>query len=191
LNFKLNIRDYFTVHFGDVTALVDIVGGVDVYLESSELAYMHASGFPDLVLGSNHLDGKAALVYSRMRKSGANDNEFVRTSRQREVLNSMYQSVKASSPTYYPELVNTFAKLCSTSVETEKLLSMMLEAVADGYTLENHALINMVDFWDGQFGPGNLYYLVYDLDAAGDMLYRTIYEDLYISGYPGNEKFVN
>ncbi len=191
LNFKLNIRDYFTVHFGDVAALVDIIGGVDVYLDSAELAYMHGYGCPDVVLGMNHLNGKEALTYARMRKSGANDNEFVRTSRQREVLNSMYQSVKASSPTYYPELVNTFARLCSTSVETEKLLSMMLEAVGDGYTLESHALINMVDFWSGQFGPGNLYYLVYDLDAAGDMLYRTIYEELYVSGYPENEKFVN
>ena len=191
LNFKLNIRDYFTVHYGDVSALVDIVGGVDVYVDQAELSYMQRSyGYTDLVVGINHLTGAQALNYSRIRKSGANDNEFVRTSRQREVLNSMYQSVKASSPTYYPELVNTFAKLCGTSVETEKILSMMLEAVADGYTLENHALINMVDFWDGQFGPGNLYYLVYDLDAAGDMIYRTIYEDLYISGYPGNEKFV-
>ncbi len=191
LNFKLNIRDYFTVHFSDVSALVDIVGGVDVYLDSAELAYMHGYGCPDVVLGANHLNGKEALTYARMRKSGANDNEFVRTSRQREVLNSMFQSVKNASPSYYPDLVNTFAKLCNTSVGSEKLLSLMLEAVGDGYTLESHALINMVDFGDGQFGPGNLYYLVYDLDAAADMLYRTIYEELYVSGYPQNEKFVN
>ncbi len=190
LNFKLNIRDYFTVHFSDVSALVDIVGGVDVYLDSAELAYMQGHGYPDVVLGMNHLNGKEALTYARMRKSGVNDNEFVRTSRQREVLNSMYQSVKSASPSYYPELVNTFANLCNTSVGNEKLLSMMLQAAGEGYTLENHALINMVDFWGGQFGPGNLFYLVYDLDAAGDMLYRTIYEELYVSGYPQNEKFV-
>ncbi len=190
LNFKLNIRDYFTVHFGDVSALVDIVGGVDVYIDNAEMAYMHNSGCPDVVLGANHLNGKEALIYSRMRKSGINDNEFVRTSRQREVLNSMYQSIKASPVSSYPELVNTFAKLCSTSVANEKLLSLMLEAVAGGYTIESHALINMVEFGDGQFGPGNLYYLVYDLDAAGDMIYRTIYEELYVSGYPKNEKFV-
>ncbi len=191
LNFKLNIRDYFTVHFGDVSALVDIIGGVDVYLDDAELAYMHGYGCPDVVLGMNHLNGIEALTYARMRKSGANDNEFVRTSRQREVLNSMFQSVKHAHPSYYPELVNTFARLCNTSVANEKLLSMMLEAVGDGYTLENHALINMVDFWGGQFGPGSLYYLVYDLDAAADMLYRTIYEDLYSSGYPENAKFLD
>ncbi len=187
LNFKLNIKDYFTVHFSDVSAIVDILGGVDVYVDSTELSYMHGYGCPDVQLGMYHMNGKEALIYSRMRSSGLNDNEVRRTGRQREVLNSLYSSAKTAPVSYYPGLVDTFTNLCKTSVDGERILNMMIEAVSEGYTLENYALINYVKCWGGQFGPGSLWYFVYDLDAAGDTLYRMIYEDLYISGYPEND----
>lgn len=180
LNFKLNIKDYFTVYFSDVEAIVDVLGGVDVYLSEAELSYMRASGYPDLQLGSNHLNGKQTVTYSRIR---AIDSEVYRTGRQREVLNSLYNSTKNMPVSSYPGLVDTFTNLCKTSVDGQRILSMVIEAVSEGYTLENHALINYVKAWGGQIG---LWYFIYDLDAAGDMLYRLIYEDLYISGYPEN-----
>lgn len=182
LNFKLNIKDYFTVYFSDVVAIIDVLGGVDVYLDSAELSYMHGYGHPNLQLGSNHLNGQEALTYSRMR---AIDSEVYRTGRQREVLNSLYSSCKSLPLSSYPGLVDTFTGLCKTSVDGQRILSMVIEAVSEGYTLENHALINYVKAWGGQIG---LWYFIYDLDAAGDMLYRLIYEDLYISGYPDNGK---
>lgn len=183
LNFKLNIRDYFTVHFGEVSAIVDLLGGVDVVLDAAELDYMIGHGHTDLQIGVNHLNGAEALTYSRMRSSGVNDNEIVRTSRQREVLNSMYAAAKALPPSSYAQVVNGISSFCKTSVGSDRLLSMMIEAIGGGYTIENYALIDMVKYWGGQFGPGNLFYLVYDLDVAADRLYRTIYEDLYVSGY--------
>ena len=188
LNFKLNIKDYFTVYFSDVSAIVDIVGGVDVYLDDAEWSYMYRSGYTDLQVGANHLNGKQAVTYSRMRSSSINDNEVRRTGRQREVLNSLYASCKSAPISYYPDLVDTFTKLCKTSVDGQRILSMMIEAVSNGYTIENYALIDMVERWGGQFGPNSLWYFVYDLDAAGDILYRTIYEEYYVSGYPGNDK---
>ena len=184
LNFKLNVKDYFTLRFSQVAAIIDIVGGVDVYLDDAELSYMHGYGHPECVLGANHLDGEAAVTYSRMRSSSLNDNEVRRTGRQREVLNSLYSSCKNMSVTSYPALVDTFTSLCKTSVSGDRILSMALEAIGEGYTIENHALINYVNCWGGQIG---LWYFIYDLDAAGDTLYRLIYEDLYVSGYPDNE----
>lgn len=180
LNFKLNIKDYFTVHFSDVEAIVDVLGGAYVYLDNAELNYMHNSGYPDLQLGSNCLNGQQTVTYSRIR---AIDSEVTRTGRQREVLNSLFSSCKSLPVSAYPGLVDTFTGLCKTSVDGQRILSMVIEAVSEGYTLENHALINYVKAWGGQIG---LWYFIYDLDAAGDMLYRLIYEDLYISGYPEN-----
>lgn len=189
LNFKLNVKDYFTVHFNDVSAIVDILGGVDVYLDSAELSYMYAFGYTHLQLGMNHLNGQEALTYSRTRSSGINDSDVVRAGRQREVLNSLYASCKSAPISYYPELVDTFTRLCKTSVDGARILNMMIQAVSEGYTIETYSLIDMVKPWGGQFGPGSLWYFVYDLDAAGDMIYRIIYEELYVSGYPGNDAF--
>ena len=181
LNFKLNIKDYFTVHFSDVEAIVDVLGGAYVYLDNAELNYMRNSGYPDLQLGSNCLNGQQTVTYSRIR---AIDSEVARTGRQREVLNSLFSSCKSLPVSAYPGLVDTFTGLCKTSVDGQRILSMVLEAVSEGYTLENYALINYVKCWGGQIGP---WYFIYDLDVAGDTLYRLIYEDLYVSGYPENE----
>lgn len=184
LNFKLNIKDYFTLHFSQVEALIDILGGVDVYLDRAEVSYMHGYGHPNLVEGPNHLTGAEAVTYSRMRSSSLNDNEVRRTGRQREVLNALYSSCKSAPVSSYPALVDTFTDLCKTSVSGEWILSMVLEALSEGYTIENHALINYVKCWGGQIG---LWYFIYDLDVAGDILYRLIYEELYVSGYPEND----
>ena len=57
-----------------------------------------------------------------------------------------------------------------------------MESFVDHYG-NGYALIDEIDYWGGQFGELNYFYVVYDLDKAGDILYTWIYEDLYISGY--------
>lgn len=183
-NYKLNIKDYVTINFEDLSAVIDMAGGVNVDLDYDEIYYMNARGFMNLSYGMNHLNGEAAVVYSRMRHSSYKDSEETRTGRQREVLMSLYASAKEMPFNSYPDLVREAMELCRTSLDRDRILTMLMQAVSDGYTIENHALISMVDYWGGQFGPSNYFYLVYDLDAAGDTLYRLIYEDYYISGYP-------
>ena len=182
-NFKLNIKDYVTVNFADVATMIDMVGGVDIELDWYEMNYLNVYGFYGVWEGMNRLDGKEALCYSRMRDSSPWDNEIARTGRQREVLMALFQNAKSMPHGMYPDLVRAAMDLCKTSLAREKILTMLLRAVSDGYTIENYALINEVEYWGGQFGPSNYFYLVYDLDLAGDTLYRIIYEDLYISGY--------
>ena len=83
----------------------------------------------------------------------------------------------------YPELVRTGMELCSTSFDSYTLLSLMLEAIQGGYTLEQHGLVDLIPYWSGSFGPPDSYYLVFDWDHTADTLYRLIYEDYYVSGY--------
>lgn len=183
-NYMLNVKDYVTVDFEEISQIIELVGGVEVELDYAEINYMNYFGHYGLKKGMNLLDGDAALRYSRMRASSSKDNEAKRTGRQREVLLSMFERAKQIPITDYPELVRRGMDLCKTSFESNEIMGMLVEVVTQGYEIESYALIDMVDFWAGKFGPRNYMYLVYDLDGAADTLYKLIYEDLYTSGYP-------
>lgn len=182
-NYSMNVADYISVEIDNLKKIIDYVGGVEITLDSDELYYMEVYGHKGLQIGKNHMNGAQALTYSRMRDSSRNDNEIKRTGRQREVLQSLFDTVMDMPVGDYPSLVRYCMELCTTSFETARLLGLVMEAVGNGYTFEQYALVDHVDYWGGQFGPSNYFYVVYDLDCASDAIYRLIYEDLYASGY--------
>ena len=185
-NLSMNVTDYVSVRLNDVEKMIDLVGGVTVNMGYAEWNYMTQcridgqQKFANLNQGPCHLDGEAAVYYMRLRET---DTEIRRMERQREVLNALYQAALALPIEKYPELVRTGMELCSTSFDSYTLLSLMLEAIQGGYTLEQHGLVDLIPYWSGSFGPPDSYYLVFDWDHTADTLYRLIYEDYYVSGY--------
>ena len=179
-NFSLNITDYIAVDMDQLTQIVDLVGGVDLDLSDAEAAYLGVSS------GKNHLDGTQTLSYSRIRRL---DSEEERTGRQRKVLTSILHSVLEMDLSDYPTFIRSCLSMCRTSFDASELLLLASEA-AGGYSIEQYALISMVDYWGGTLGDEQYFYVVYDLNRASDTLYRLIYEDLYVSGYmdPGTEE---
>lgn len=88
--YGIDIQYYARVNFTSLIKIVDILGGVDV---DSEYAFS-IEGY-SFKQGMNHLDGKAALAFSRERKSfAAGDNQRGRN--QEAVLTAMIK--KAMSP---------------------------------------------------------------------------------------------
>ncbi len=188
-NFYLDITDYVTVDFDQLAALVDLVGGVDVELDYDEVYAMRhkQSG---LYVGMNHLYGEAALYYARIRKSNASDNELNRTGRQREVLMSMMQSVKQMPLADYPAFIRECLGMCTTSIAADELLDIAFEVAQGNYTVEAYNLLELkgVEYWGGVFGEAQYFYCVMDLQRASDAIYKTIYEDLYLSGFAMNKE---
>ena len=173
-NFSLNITDYITVEMAELEKIIDLVGGVDIALTAAEAPYVRVPA------GWNHLNGEQAVGYARIREI---DSEEARTGRQRKVLTSILNSVVTLPLTEYPSLIRGCLGLCQTSFSADELLALASEAALGGYAIEQYALVALVDYWGGQFGPGEHFYVVYDLNRASDTLYRLIYEELYISGY--------
>ncbi|MGM9554541.1 MAG: LCP family protein [Faecousia sp.] len=182
-NLSLNVKDYIAVDFGQLADIVDLVGGVEVELDWDEVYYLRNEQ-DNLTAGKCLLMGDAALVYSRIRKSNASDNEIKRTGRQRQVLTSLMQSVQRMPIGDYPGFIRSCLGMCTTSFSAEELMDIALKAVQGGYTIESYALLENVDYWGGIFGEEQYFYCVYDLHRASDWIYRTVYEDLYVSGYP-------
>ena len=182
-NLSLDVKDYIAVDFNQLSEIVDLVGGVEVELDWNEVNYLWDKQ-DNLTAGKCLLMGEAALSYARMRHSSASDNEIKRTGRQRQVLTSLMQSVKRMSIKDYPEFIRSCLGMCTTSFSAEELMDIALKAVQGNYTIESYALLENVDYWGGIFGEEQYFYCVYDLHRASDWIYRTVYEDLYVSGYP-------
>lgn len=104
-NFGVSVDGAVAVEFGDLVAVIDQLGGVPITLNEKERialntmlkGYNRDYGFPrddGLVTesGEQVLNGKQALCFSRIRKL---DSDFMRTDRQRRVLEGMLAQVKS------------------------------------------------------------------------------------------------
>jgi anionic cell wall polymer biosynthesis LytR-Cps2A-Psr (LCP) family protein len=115
--FGMNIKEYVTANFASFPYLVDAVGGIEIefvsrdewqhiydsvghFLWRDSVAGNDTSGldnsFPDDdAYGPNmHLTGRQALGYARIRNI---DDDFVRSSRQRQVINAIMKKVQSGN----------------------------------------------------------------------------------------------
>ncbi|NLV58780.1 MAG: LCP family protein [Clostridiales bacterium] len=128
-NFAVNVDGAVAVDFRSMVAVIDQIGGVPVtFNEKERLAlnkllkeYNRDYGFDrndGLVekAGEQVLTGKQALCFSRIRKL---DSDFVRTDRQRRVLEGMLSKIRTLS---LPKLLGVAAKVWG-SLETDLKLS--------------------------------------------------------------------
>ncbi|MCD8356475.1 MAG: LCP family protein [Clostridia bacterium] len=178
-NFNLDITDYVAVNFSEMADIVDMLGGVEVDLSEDEIKYIgnnaSASG---LTAGSSvTLNGEQAVSYSRIRYL---DNDNVRASRQREVLNSIFNKARNMSATQYPGLIRQGLGLCTTSLDYTEILNYAQVLLSDDLTLEQNALPgDDLDAWGGIMSSSGAWCYIYDLHDASDKLFTFIYEDIY------------
>ena len=122
-NFGIHVDGNIEVNFNRFTDLIQLLGGVDIELRSDEAAYINKSvGYGSLTSGTQHLDGKQALTYARIRKlDGAGD--FGRTERQRKLLLSLIDEFKDSDLSTVLNLLNEGMACLSTDMTQTQLVS--------------------------------------------------------------------
>lgn len=168
--YGIDISYYARVNFTSLITIVDALGGVDV---NSEFSF--SSGDYNFVQGVNHLDGKAALAFSRERHSfESGDNQRGRN--QEAVLTAILQ--KAMSPAILTS-ANQILSQVSDSVETNmtqdemaKFINMQLSDGA-GWTIVSTAATGTGDN-QACFSSGSqlLYVMWPDEAIVGDISRR-------------------
>ncbi|MCI5827544.1 MAG: LCP family protein, partial [Lachnospiraceae bacterium] len=99
----LDIEHFITVDFKVVTDVVNMLGGVDIEVDSAELKYINhhidttarATGDTPVYVqstGLQTLNGTQATAYARIRSTAGSD--FARAERQREVINEIVKKAK-------------------------------------------------------------------------------------------------
>ena len=119
-NFGIIVDGGIEVDFSGFKNIINILGGVDIELTAAEAEYL-GKGLHE---GKNHLTAAQALSYSRIRHL---DSDFGRTQRQRNVLNSIYASVKGSDVKTILSLADSFLPYVTTDMTNTQILDLTFD----------------------------------------------------------------
>jgi len=112
--FGIHADHIIEVDFTGFEAVIDRLGGVSIHLSADEAYYLNKHHGWSLPAGVNHLTGRQALEYSRIRGI---DSDFNRTNRQRTVLNAVIESMRSMSLTDMYSFAEAVLPLVTTDME--------------------------------------------------------------------------
>ena len=121
----IEIKGYTSINFQGFIDLVDLVGGIDVYV-SRDMRYEDPVDGTDidLKIGQQKLDGKNALDFVRFRKSndGRHASDYERMGRQQEALRTLGgKLVSIRSIARYYDIMNILKANVRTTLTAEEL----------------------------------------------------------------------
>ena len=118
----IEINYTFKVGFDTVTELVDVLGGVDVYVEPG---YATTTSEFSVHEGVNHLNAQQALAFARERYSYT-EGDRQRTKNQQQVLMGIVkEATKPSVITNYAAIMDTIANTFSTTMSNEEITDLI------------------------------------------------------------------
>lgn len=138
-NLDLDITDYVAINFNVVIDVVDAVGGIELDISKEEAREMrnyitemnnctgHNSKYIEKP-GVQLVDGVQATAYARQRYTGAGD--WDRATRQREVLNLVFEKIKKMNIGKLNKLADTILEQVSTNIETKQILYLMTQVAS-------------------------------------------------------------
>ena len=118
----IEINYTFKVGFDTVTELVDVLGGVDVYVEPG---YATTTSEFSVHEGVNHLNAQQALAFARERYSYT-EGDRQRTKNQQQVLMGIVkEATKPSVITNYAAIMDTMANTFSTTMSNDEITDLI------------------------------------------------------------------
>ena len=121
-NFGVHVDGNIEVDFDGFIDVIDLLGGVDIYLSNSEANHLIRQGHY-VTQGMNRLNGKAALAYARNRSIG--DGDFSRTERQRKVLDSLFEKCRGMSLAQLKSLMEKALPMITTDMTNRQILDYL------------------------------------------------------------------
>ncbi|MGV8984635.1 LCP family protein [Clostridium sp.] len=185
-NFNLEIRDYVTVDFFNFEKIIDVMGGVNMDIKQDEVGFINDKIIevseiekkPALLitkLGPQALNGLQAVAYSRVRYTAGGD--FVRTERQRTVLSAMLTKIQSLGVTKFPSVVSELLAYTETSMKSTDILKLGTKVFTSNIKTLEQERFPLDGYCDGKIING-VWYLVADMKATENQLYKFIYEDI-------------
>lgn len=183
-NFDLDIEDYVLVNMDGLINIIDSLGGVEIDIKKEEIPY--ANGFIKNIKrlynlqgsydisnpGKQTLNGVQALSYSRIRKL---DNDYVRTERQRTVIDEIFKKIKEQGILKLPSMMSTISPYVQTSLSNKDILSLGTSILTFKDKEIKQSRIPLDDT-DKLLMLDGLYLLEVDFEANKKFLHEFLYE---------------
>lgn len=118
----IEINYTFKVGFDTVTELVDVLGGVDVYVEPG---YAVHTSYLNVNEGINHLNGEQALTFVRERYSYTEGDRQRIKNQQQVLMGIVKEATKPSVITNYAAIMDTMANTFSTTMSNDEITDLI------------------------------------------------------------------
>lgn len=147
-NFGIKIDRYAVVDFDSFIKIIDTLNGIDMEVTQDEIDYinyqMYKNDQSDTATtitdspGTVHLNGQEALWYARDRglTKGEDDNEigidgddWDRTSRQRKMLETLFDSMKSADLGQIVSIVSSIGPLITTNLKKDEITALVSNAL--------------------------------------------------------------
>ena len=147
MNFGINIDRYAVVDFNAFSDIIDILGGVDIELESIEVEYINWQSYlngqteerhelPEIA-GVTHLNGRQALWYARNRGYEEEEhpevvipgNDFARTTRQRKLLETILSEFKQADIGQIVQIVSKVGPMITTNLKKDEITTLVANSL--------------------------------------------------------------
>lgn len=123
-HFGIRVDGNIEVDFSGFESIINLLGGVDIALSPGEVEYLYQEYGQQFTVGMNHMNGKEALIYSRIRGL---DNDYNRAGRQRKVLTCLIDRYKTQNLSTMLNLLEELLPLVTTDIPKDRLLSYVTE----------------------------------------------------------------
>jgi LCP family protein required for cell wall assembly len=159
-NFHVHIDEYAWVGLNGLIKLIDLLGGVDVFVTNPVLddaypddisgGFLYGYKTVAVLPGAQHLDGSRALQYVRSRHNDIN-GDFGRSARQQQVLLAMKVKGSTLNAADLPDIVDALKGNFKTSMGLDRVRSLL--SVASGFDLANVKQIVLYAPFYTNYGP--------------------------------------
>ena len=188
-NYGIKIDRYATVNFSTFMDIVNILGGVELYVTENEIGYINAQlvhnnqseHYLYASEGMVRLNGQQALWYARNRGGfGYGGDDWARTSRQRNFLNAVINNIKDASLTELIQIANKVGPNITTNLKKTEIEALLARSL----TYLNYDVEQCSMPCDGTWGYDRNYagsiIRVNDWNSARRELAKFIYEEIEV-----------
>ena len=188
--FGIKIDNYAVVDFSTYKDVINALGGIDVDITSDEAGYINwqinkngqtgSVGTVSTKGGVTHLNGQQALWLCRDRGGGGfSGDDFVRTSRQRRVIQALVDTYKTYTPVKVLSTLNALKGSVRTNL-TEKDLKWYAERSVRFFTYKfRERCVPQDGEWQSGYSSGGAWIIkLNDFSKLKSDIQKYIYEDL-------------
>lgn len=143
-NYGIKVDRYAVVDFESFKEIIDTLGGIDIELTQDEIDYINYQMYKNGQVseyttitdepGVVHLNGQEALWYARDRgltvgedgnEIGIDGDDWDRTSRQRKLLETLFNSMKSADLTQIISIVSAVGPLITTNLKKDEITALV------------------------------------------------------------------
>lgn len=198
-NFGIKVDRYAVVDFDSFKKIIDTLGGVDIELSQDEIDYINYQMYKNKQVDSSktitdspgvvHLNGQEALWYARNRglskgedgnEIGIDGDDWDRTSRQRKLLETIFDSMRNADIGQIVSIVSSVGPLITTNLKKDEITALVTRALTYlDYDVEQYYIPEEGLWYYDDNTPSGSVIRISDMEAQRRKFAEFVYEELF------------